>query len=95
LFTVQTVAMRNLYVVVFVSHGRRRIVHVNVTRRPNAGRIWRQLVEATPSGQEPRFLIRDRDRSYGADFIPKAARIGIETVLTPYGRPTRTPSRSG
>ncbi len=87
LFTVQTIAMRTLYVVVFISHGRRRIVHVNVTRHPTAAWLWRQLVEATPYGQQPRFLIRDRDRSYGADFIPKAARIGIETVLTPVRAP--------
>ena len=39
------------------------------------------------TGSQPRFLIRDRDRSYGADFIPKAARIGIETVLTPVRAP--------
>jgi transposase InsO family protein len=87
LFTVQTIAMRTLYVVVFISHGRRRIVHVNVTRHPTAAWLWRQLIEATPWGAQPRFLIRDRDRSYGADFIPKAARIGIETVLTPVRAP--------
>ena len=79
--------MRTLYVVVFISHGRRRIVHVNVTRHPTAAWLWRQLLEATPWGAQPRFLIRDRDRSYGADFIPKSARIGIETVLTPVGAP--------
>lgn len=47
----------------------------------------RQLIEATPYGQRPRSLIRDRGRSYGKDFIPKAARIGIETVLTPVRAP--------
>jgi transposase InsO family protein len=87
LFTVQTLALRTLYVVVFIAHERRRIVHVNVTRHPTAEWVWRQLLEATPYGQQPRFLIRDRDRSYGADFIPKAARIGIETVLTPVQAP--------
>ena len=87
LFTVQTLTLRTVYVVVFVAHERRRIVHFNVTRHPNAAWIWRQLIEATPYGQRPRFLIRDRDRSYGRDFIPKAARIGIETVLTPVRAP--------
>jgi transposase InsO family protein len=87
LFTVQTIAMRTLYVVVFISHDRRRIVHVNVTRHPTAPWLWRQLLEATPWGSRPRFLIRDRDRSFGADFVPRAARIGIETVLTPVRAP--------
>jgi transposase InsO family protein len=84
---VQTFTLRPVYVVVFVGHERRRIVHFNVTRHPNAAWIWRQLLEATPYGQQPRFLIRDRDRSHGGDFVPKAARIGIETVLTPVRAP--------
>ena len=57
LLTVQTIAMRTLYVVVFISHDRRRMVHVNVTRHPTAAGIWRQLIEATPWGSAPRYLI--------------------------------------
>ena len=92
LFTVQTLTLQTLYVIVFIAHGRRRIVHVNVTRHPTAEWVWRQLLEATPCGIHPRHLIRDRDRCYGADFIAKAARIGIHTVLTPVH--ARTPTRS-
>jgi len=36
---------------------------------------------------QPRHLIRDRDRCYGADFIARATRIGIHTVLTPVRAP--------
>ena len=79
--------MRTLYVVVFISHDRRRIVHVNVTRHPTAAWLWRQLIEATPWGRQPRYLIRDRDRSYGADFVAKANGLGIRTVLTPVRAP--------
>ncbi len=32
-------------------------------------------------------MIRDRDRSYGSDFIARARSIGIETVLTPVRAP--------
>ncbi len=87
LLTVQTIAMRTLYVVVFISHDRRRIVHINVTRHPTAAWIWRQLIEATPWGRQPRYLIRDRDRSYGADFVARASGLGIRTVLTPVRAP--------
>ena len=87
LFTVQTLTLRTIYVLVFVTHDRRRLVHVNVTRHPSAQWIWRQLIEATPWGEQPRYLIRDRDRSYGRDFVPRAARLGIETVLTPVRAP--------
>ncbi len=65
----------------------RRIEHLNVTGHPTAEWVWRQGIEATPWGAEPRFLIRDRDRSYGGDFITRAKRIGIKTVLTPVRAP--------
>ena len=40
---------------------------------------------AAPRG--PRYLVRDRDRAYGGDFILRARAIGIETVLTPVRAP--------
>ena len=87
LFTVQTLTLRTLYVIVFIAHERRRIVHVNVTRHPTAAWVWRQLIEATPWGAQPWHLIRDRDRAYGTDLVAKALRIGILTVLTPVHAP--------
>ncbi len=87
LFTVQTLTFRTLYVFVVIDHGRRRIRHWNVTEHPIAPWIWRQMIEATAWGQQPGFLIRDRDRSYGGDFIARARRIGIETILTPVRAP--------
>ncbi len=87
LFTVETMAMRTLYVVVFIAHDRRRLEHVNVTRHPTAAWLWRQLIEATAWGDRPRFLIRDRERSYGLDFVRKARGLGIRTMLTPVCAP--------
>ena len=81
-FTVQTLTFKTLYVFFFFTHARRRIVHFNVTAHPTAPWVWRQLLEATPWGQQLRYLIRDRDRSYGGAFIGKARAIGIKTVLT-------------
>ena len=49
--------------------------------------IWRQVLEATPWGRRPVFLIRDRDRVWGTDFAANSAAIGIETVLTPFPAP--------
>ena len=40
-----------------------------------------------PWGHGPRFLICDRDRSYGGGFIARAQAIGITTVLTPVRAP--------
>ena len=54
LFTVQTVTLRTLYVIVFIAHERRRIVHISVTRHPTPEWVWRQLLEATPWGVHPK-----------------------------------------
>ncbi len=81
--TVQTLTFDTLYVFFFVTHERRRVVHVNVTAHPTAQWVWRQLIAATPWGEQPRYLVRDRDRCYGANFIPHALKLGIKTVLTP------------
>jgi len=86
-FTLPTVIFHTLYVFFFIAHDRRRIVHLNVTAHPTAEWVWRQLIAATPWGDQPRYLIRDRDRCYGDAFIPRAARIGIQTLLTPVQAP--------
>jgi transposase InsO family protein len=74
-------------VLVFVSHARRELMHVNVTASPTAAWVWHQLIAATPWGRQPRYLVRDRDAMYGPDFVPKAAALGIETLLTPVRAP--------
>jgi transposase InsO family protein len=86
-FTVQTRTFRTLYVLVLVSHARRELVHLNVTASPTAGWVWRQLIAATPWGQAPRYLVRDRDAVYGRDFVPRARGLGIESLLTPVRAP--------
>ena len=85
--TVPTLTFRTLYVFFVISPDRRRIEHVNVTAHPRAAWTWQQLIEATAWNRHPGYLIRDRDRAYGRDFIARARRQGIETVLTPVRAP--------
>lgn len=87
--TVPTVRFQTLYVFFLITHGRRRLVqvHLNVTAHPTAEWVWRQLIQATPWGEQPRYLIRHRDRCYSGSFIPRAARLGIDTLLTPVQAP--------
>src|ERR671924_552060 len=87
LFTVQTLTFKTLYVLVFIAHHRRELVHVNVTANPTAAWVWRQLIEATPWGQQPRHLLRDRDAVYGHDFRQRARRVGIDAIATPVASP--------
>jgi transposase InsO family protein len=62
-------------------------MHVNVTANPTAAWVWRQLIEATPWGEKPRHLLRDRDAAYGRDFRHRARRIGIDTISSPIHSP--------
>jgi transposase InsO family protein len=87
LFTVPTLTFKTLYVLVFIAHGRRELVHVNVTANPTAAWVWRQLIEATPWSHKPRHLLRDRDAVYGRDFRQHARRIGIDAIATPVRSP--------
>src|SRR5438067_3667673 len=59
----------------------------NLTANPTAAWVWRQLIEATPWGQKPRHLLRDRDAVYCHDFHQRARRIGIDAVTTPVRSP--------
>src|SRR5438105_8000423 len=87
LLTIQTLTFKTLYVLVFVAHGRRELVHVNVTANLTAAWVWRQLIEATPWGSKPRHLLRDHDAVYGRDFRQRARRIGIDAIATPIASP--------
>jgi hypothetical protein len=51
---VQTIGFQTLYVFFFISHERRELIHFNVTGSPMAAWIWRQVIEATAWGRQPR-----------------------------------------
>ena len=87
LLTVHTLTFQTLYVLFFIAHDRRELIHFNVTSHPTAAWVWRQLVEATAWGRKPRFLLRDRDRVYGGDCAQRAKGLGIETLLSPVRAP--------
>src|SRR5881227_812455 len=87
LLTVQTLTFKTLYVLVFIAHGRRELVHMNVTANPTAAWVWRQVIQATPWGNKPRHLLRDHDAVYGRDFRQRARRIGIDAIATPVRSP--------
>jgi hypothetical protein len=65
LLVVPTIGFRLLYVLVILDHGRRRIRSFGVTAHPTAEWVARQITDAFPWAEEPRYLIRDRDSIYG------------------------------
>src|SRR2546426_4565545 len=83
-FTVPTATFRVLFVLVVLSHDRRRLVHFNVTEHPSAEWTARHLVEACGPEETPRYLIRDRDQVYGERFWRQAKTLDIrEVVIAP------------
>jgi transposase InsO family protein len=81
-FTVPTIRFQVLYVFLVLAHDRRRIVHFNVTAHPTAEWTGQQLREAFPFEEVPRYLLRDRDGIFGADFAKQVRNLGIEEVLS-------------
>lgn len=81
------VFFRPLYLFFIVELASRRVIHFGVTRAPTDVWVAQQLREATPFGQAPRFLIRDRDRKYGEAFTRVAVSTSIEMLKTPYRAP--------
>jgi hypothetical protein len=81
-FVVPTATFRLLYVFVVLEHGRRRIVHLNVTDEPCARWTGQQVVDAFPCETAPRYLHRDRDAIYGSEFISRVRSMGLEQVVS-------------
>ena len=77
LFVLPTIAFEILYCLVIVRPGRRLWVSFGVTANPNAEWISRQITEAFPWDDAPRYLIRDRDTSYGLVFVQRLRAMGI------------------
>jgi hypothetical protein len=76
-----------LYVLVIVRLERRKLVWINVTPHPTAEWIARQVTEAFPWDEAPRYLIRDRDRAYGAAFTHRLRAMGIRDKPIAPGSP--------
>jgi transposase InsO family protein len=77
LFVVPTIGFDLLYALVIARLDRRLLVFINVTQHPTAEWIARQLTEAFPWQEAPRYLIRDRDRSYGDVMLRRLRAMGI------------------
>ena len=77
LFVVPTISFDLLYAFVIVRLDRRDLVWIGVTRHPTAEWIARQITEAFPWNEAPRYLIRDRDRIFGAIVTRRLRAMGI------------------
>jgi putative transposase len=90
-FLVPTLTFRLFFIFVVLRHDRRELIHVNVTDHPTALWTARQIVEAFPDDTAPRYLLRDRDGTYGDEFARRVQRLGIHEVLTAPRAPWQNP----
>jgi putative transposase len=81
-FTVPTIRFQILYVFLVLAHDRRRILHFAVTAHPTVEWTVQRLREAFPWDTAPDYLLRDRDRIFGQDFVHQIKAMGIKEVLS-------------
>ena len=82
LLVVPTISFDLLYAYIIVRLDRRELVWISVTTRPTAGWVARQITEAFPWNEAPRYMIRDRDRIYGAVVTRRLRAMGIRDRAT-------------
>ena len=87
LFVVPTIGFDLLYVLIIVRLARRDLVWINVTTNPTAEWIARQITEAFPWAEAPRYLIRDRDQVYGTLVTRRLRAMGIRDKPIAPGSP--------
>src|SRR5712664_1163908 len=90
-FTVPTLRLRVLFVLVVLAHHRRRVLHFNVTEHPTAAWTAQQVVDAFPDDSAPSYLLRDRDSVYGHAFRKRVKGMGISEVQTAPHSPWQNP----
>jgi putative transposase len=93
-FTVPTIRFQILYVFLVLAHERRRIVHFAVTAHPTAEWTVHQLREAFPWESAPQYLLRDRDRIFGKEFVDQVKAIITAAHIWLWRRTVRCPDQS-
>ena len=90
-FSVDTVLLKRLYVLFFIEVGRRRAWITGVTAHPNAPWVTQQARNVTgdiaDEGIDIKFLVRDRDTKYVANFDEVFRSEGAQILKTPFRTP--------
>lgn len=85
-FTVETVSLQRLYMLVFIELGSRRVHSAGCTANPTGAWVaqGRQFAWTLQEQRLPfRFLIRNRDSKFTRDFNAVFVSEGIQIIKTP------------
>ena len=80
-FVVPTATFGLLYGFFIIEHGRRKILHFNVTANPTAAWVIQQLREAFPYETSIKYLIMDRDSIFNIKVRDFIRAMGINHVM--------------
>jgi hypothetical protein len=80
--TVPTIPLKVLFVFLVWEHGRRQVLHFNLTQQASAAWTAQQILEAFASPDPARYLIPDRDSIYGHPVGLPITALGMQEVLT-------------
>jgi len=90
-FTVDTIWLRRLYALAFISISNRRIEYFGVTSKPDTAWMLQQarnlLMEIDDHYRQVRFLIHDRDAKFPRAFDALLESDGIKIIRTPVRAP--------
>lgn len=88
-FTVTALTFQLLYCFFVIDHGRRKILHFNITRHPTAAWLVQQLREAFPDAPPYRNVFLDRDSRFDGEFITFLKATGLNPKRTSVQAPGR------
>ncbi len=86
-FTVPSIRFRVLYCFFVIEHGRRKILHLNVTAHPTSDWIVQQLREALPLPCRYQYVLFHRDAKFGADVLGFPMASSIKPIRTSIRNP--------
>jgi putative transposase len=90
-FTVDTLTLKQLYVLFFIELGRRRVWITGVTDHPVGAWVTQQARNVTcdldDEGVKIEFLLRDRDTKYVSSFDTVFTGAGAQVLQTPFRTP--------
>ena len=81
-FTVSTLTFKLLYCFLIIEHGRRKILHCNVTAHPTSEWVVQQLKEAFPEADPNRYVIFDHDSKFNVDVVRLLTATGLRPKRT-------------
>lgn len=90
-FTIESVFLRTIYVIVFIELGSRRLLWADCTTNPDSAWVTQHArnvaYELRDLGVPVRFAIHDRDTKFTSGFDAVLESEGVEVIRTPYRAP--------